>query len=177
MIQIKNEFSHVVKLDEIGQGASQHKISAGKNERNALAKRFDLIALDLLEADISLVRSDAFVRAKGLFRATVVQACIASGDPVVGNINEPVEIKFSREPDLDTDVEIELEEEDCDTMFHDGKAVDLGEAVAQSLGLALNPYPRSVDAEEKLRAAGVKSEGEAGPFGALAALRDKMTGQ
>ncbi|HEV2747118.1 MAG TPA: DUF177 domain-containing protein, partial [Allosphingosinicella sp.] len=43
-----------------------------------------------------------------------------------------------------------------------------------TLALSLDPFPRSPAAAEALKAAGVKSEEEAGPFGALAALRDKL---
>jgi hypothetical protein len=51
--------------------------------------------------------------------------------------------------------------------------------VAQSLALALDPYPRSARAEEALRQAGVKDEeeaaaGDSSPFAALAALKDKL---
>ena len=73
--------------------------------------------------------------------------------------------------------EVELSAEDCDIMDHDGQAIDIGEAVAQSFGLALDPYPRSPDAEARLREAGVLSEEQAGPFGALAALKDKLQGR
>jgi uncharacterized metal-binding protein YceD (DUF177 family) len=72
------------------------------------------------------------------------------------------------------EIEHELGADDPDTMFLEGQNIDLGEAVAQSLGLALDPYPRVVDADERLKAAGVKSEEEAGPFGALAGLKDKL---
>ena len=72
------------------------------------------------------------------------------------------------------DEEIELGEAELDVAFYDGASVDLGEAVAETLALALDPYPRAPDAEQALKAAGVKSEEEAGPFGALTALRDKM---
>ena len=56
----------------------------------------------------------------------------------------------------------------------------LGEAVAQTLLLGLDPYPRSPAAEAALRDAGVKSEEEAraesSPFAALAALKGKLEG-
>ena len=57
-----------------------------------------------------------------------------------------------------------------------GKAgsVDLGEAAAETMALALDPYPRAPEAPNVLREAGVLSEEEAGPFGALAGLRDKL---
>ena len=70
--------------------------------------------------------------------------------------------------------EIELGEEELDTIFYEGGSVDLGEAVAQSLALALDPYPRSPAAEAALREAGVASEEEAraqaSPFAALKGL-------
>ena len=60
------------------------------------------------------------------------------------------------------------------SVFYDGAAIDVGEAVAETLSLSLDPYPRAPGAEEALEAAGVKSEEEAGPFAALAGLRDKL---
>ena len=52
---------------------------------------------------------------------------------------------------------------------------EIGEAVAQTLLLALDPYPRSPAAEAALREAGVKSEEEASveasPFAALKGLK------
>jgi hypothetical protein len=70
---------------------------------------------------------------------------------------------------------IELAEEDLDTVFYTGSALDLGEAAAETLALALDPFPRSPNAAEVLKKAGVISEEEAGPFGALAALKDKLS--
>ena len=46
--------------------------------------------------------------------------------------------------------------------------------MAQSFALALEPFPRSPNADAALKAAGVKAEGEAGPFSALAALKEKL---
>ena len=70
--------------------------------------------------------------------------------------------------------EVELSESEMDVVFHDGAAIDVGEAVAETLSLGLDPYPRAPGADEALKAAGVKSEEEAGPFAALAGLRDKL---
>ena len=77
--------------------------------------------------------------------------------------------------------EFELSEDECDTVFYTGGTIDLGEAAAETLALGLDPYPRSPNAAAALREAGVISEDEAkaqaeasGPFGGLAALRDKL---
>ena len=69
---------------------------------------------------------------------------------------------------------MELAEGELDEIDYEGSAVDLGEAAAQTLALALDPFPRSPTADEKLRAAGVIGEEEAGPFAALKALKDKL---
>jgi uncharacterized metal-binding protein YceD (DUF177 family) len=167
------EFSVVVKMDDIGAGASQHKIAADSTQCSAIAKRLGLLSLDRLTAEISLAKTAGGVQAKGHIQAQAMQTCIASGEPVPAAIGEPLEILFIAEPAEDG--EFELDAGDCDTMFHDGKGVDIGEAAVQSLGLALDPYPRSPDAEAILRKAGVKSEDEermqSGPFAGLAALK------
>jgi len=74
------------------------------------------------------------------------------------------------------DEEVELAENELDTIFHDGAAIDLGGAVADSLALTLDPYPRSAGADAALKEAGVLTEEEAGPFAALAALKSKLGG-
>ncbi len=167
-----NEFSHIVKLSEVGNHSRNIHLAADEAERSGLIARFDLAALDSLEADISLNNEAAGVVALGRFTARLAQYCIASNDPVPAVLDEPIHIRFIAEP---TDGgEFELEADDCETMFHDGQTIDLGEAVAQSLGLALDPYPRSPDSEKILKAAGVKSEEEAAPLGALASLKDLL---
>ena len=170
-----NEFSHIVKLDEIGAGASTVRLSADLKAREGLVSRFQLVALDNLEAEVAVSRDPKGVLAKGRIRATLSQYCVATGEPVPALLDEPMVIRFITEPIVGADTEIELQADDCDTMFFDGQGIDLGEAVAQSLGLALDPYPRTADAYDRLKAIGVKAEDEVEPLGALAGLRDLLT--
>lgn len=167
-----NEFAHIVKLSEVGNHSRNIHLAADEAALSALIVRFDLASLDSLEADVSLQIDAADVIAMGRFTAQLAQYCIASNDPVPAVLDEPIHIRFIPEPMVGG--ELELEADDCETMFHDGLTIDLGEAVAQSLGLALNPYPRSPGAEKILKAAGVKSEEEAAPLGALASLKDLL---
>jgi len=169
-----NEFSHVVKLSEVGSHSRNIQLSADEAARAGLMARFDLAALDCLKAEISLAHDSKGVVATGRFAADLAQYCIASHDPVPAQMDEAVHIRFIAEPVISGEVELELEADDCDTMFHDGQTIDLGESVAQSLGLALNPYPRSPEAEKMLKAAGVKSEEDGAPTGALAGLKDLL---
>jgi len=59
-------------------------------------------------------------------------------------------------------------------VFHDGTTIPLGEALVDTLSLALDPYPRSPNAEAALKDAGVLSEEEASPFAVLAALKSQL---
>lgn len=168
------EFSRAVPLSEIGAATRPRHIAADAKERTALARRFGLLALDRLEADVTLHPDGTGYLAKGRLHGEAQQPCVASGEPVPARIEEDFRIRFVAEASYDADAEVELDAADCDTLFHDGRAIDLGEAVAESFALALDPFPRSPNADAALKAAGVKDESEAGPFGALAALKDKL---
>lgn len=171
------EFSRAVRIDTLGAEPRRMTIEAEAGEREALARRFGLVAIGRLAAEADLARKGDEVIARGQVTAAVTQSCVASGEPVEAEIDEPFDLRFRPEPGPGgADEEIELGEAELDIAFYDGAAVDLGEAVAETLSLALDPYPRAPGAEEALKAAGVKSEEEAGPFGALAGLRDKLKG-
>ena len=171
------EFSHAVKLDQIGGQAQALSLSADDRERAALCGRFDLVSLDALSADLLVSKKGNTVTVKGQMKATYAQACIASGVPLPVSAIEPLDFRFV--PTLTVaEAEVELTDEDCDIIEYEGQTVDLGEAVAQSLGLSLNPYPRSKNADALLKAAGVKAEGEVEntAFAGLVGLRDKLGG-
>ena len=170
------EFSRPIRLDTLGPAPRSLAIEAGPAEREALARRFRLVAVDRLAAEALLVRDGDDVTARGRISAAVVQSCVASGEPVPAEIDEPFDLVFRPDAaEVGPDDEVELGETELDVIFYEGSAVDLGEAAAETMALALDPYPRATGATDALKAAGVKSEEEAGPFGALAGLRDKLT--
>jgi uncharacterized metal-binding protein YceD (DUF177 family) len=181
---IQSEFNRPQRLDTIGAGESQVHVEAEPAERTALAARFGLKAIDSLAADYAIRRDAQGIVATGHLSARVVQACVITDDPVPAAIEEDFAIRFLPEDDGTSDDEVELSEDECDIVFYSGGAIDLGEAAAETLALALDPYPRSPAAEAALRDAGVISEEEAqklaeesGPFGGLASLRDKLGGR
>lgn len=172
------EFSREVRLDTLGSAPRALAIEAHEEERAALARRFGLVALEALAADLTLTRDGAGVALTGRLRAEVVQTCVASGAPVAAKIDEPIAVRFRDPPTAGRpDEEVELGENDLDVMFIESGAIDVGEAAAQGLALALDPFPRAPEADSALREAGVKSEEEAGPFAALAALKGKPKDQ
>jgi uncharacterized metal-binding protein YceD (DUF177 family) len=169
------EFSRTVRVDALGPSPRQLRIEAEAAERAALARRFGLIAIDRLAAELSLTRNGTEIALAGALSAAVTQACVATGAPLAAAIEAPFALNFRPQPDpASPDEEVELGEEDLDVVFYDSASIDVGEAVAETLLLNLDPYPRAPGAEQALKAAGVNSEEEAGPFAALAGLRDKL---
>ena len=169
------EFSRPVRLDPLGSEPRALAIEAEAAERAALAKRFGLVAIERLSAEARLVRKGTEIMASGRIAAAVAQSCVASGEPVEAIVDEPFELVFRPSPsEIRPDEEVELNEAELDIVFYEGGSIDIGEAVAETMALSLDPFPRAPGADEALKAAGVKSEEEAGPFGALASLRDKL---
>lgn len=169
------EFSRPVRIDTLGEATRRLNVEAGEVERIGLARRFGLIALDRLTADLALTRKGAEIAMEGTLSARITQACVATGAPLAAGIEAPFDLVFRPQPSPAERVdEVELDAAELDMIFYDEAAIDVGEAVAETLLLNLDPYPRAPGAEQALKEAGVKSEGEAGPFGALAGLRDKL---
>lgn len=168
------EFSRPVRIDQLARHAQPVTITAGAAEREALAKRFHLVSLDRLEADYALNEENGAVFARGRVRATLAQPCVATGVAVPEKIDTDFLLRFVKEgQDMADGEELELDAEDCDTIGYDGLVIDMGEAVAETVALAMTPYPRSPDADSHLREAGVLTEEQASPFAALLSLKDK----
>jgi uncharacterized metal-binding protein YceD (DUF177 family) len=168
-----DSFAHQLRLDQLRDGERLDLI-ADEAERRAIAKRFDLLSIGRLEAHVALSRTGDVVRAEGRLAASLEQSCVVSRDPVAAHVDEPFEIVFMPEPPaLKPDEEVELGPADCDVVFYEGGLIDLGSAIADTLGLALDPYPRSASADSALKEAGVMNQAEAGPFAVLARLKKK----
>jgi uncharacterized metal-binding protein YceD (DUF177 family) len=144
------EFSRLVPLARLGAEPFRQEISAIEAERAALARRFDLLALDRLAATVELVRlgKDRFVL-RAAFDAEFVQSCVVTLDPVAGAVAEEFTLIYGPP---------EAEEESGGTVDDNvafepivGTAIDAGEAVSQQFALALPPFPRipgaSIEAE------------------------------
>jgi uncharacterized metal-binding protein YceD (DUF177 family) len=171
----KPEFSRPVRVDTIGEGPRRLEVEAEAVERVNLARRFGLLAIDRLAAELTLSRKESDILMDGTLSAKVMQACVATGEPLEARIDVPFALTFR--PQIEAagpEEEIELGADELDVIFYDQAAIDVGEAVAETLLLNLDPYPRAPGAEETLLRAGVKSEEEAGPFGALSGLADLL---
>lgn len=170
------ELSKIIKLSDIGGAALTGQIIANDDQLKALAKRFDLPSIESIAADYRLEAKEHEIKFTGNIQSDLHQACAISGQPFPVQIAEAFNIVFEEKNDTPpSEEEIELAPEDCDVIEYEAAQIDLGEAIAQTLYLALDPYPRGPDADSVAEKKGLKSEEEAGPFGALAALKDKLS--
>jgi hypothetical protein len=176
------EFSHPISTARLSFKPSTYRLVANEGERAALARRFDLISLDRFEATVTLKREpgDA-IRFDGEIDADLVQACVVSTDPVPAKVTDRFTLIYRPDIDEATADQMALdnpEDEIIEPLI--GDSIDIGEAVAQQLSVAMDPYPRAVGAQSSTGSvkAGLVEGDEAGapmarrnPFDALAALK------
>jgi len=176
------EFSHPISASRLSFKPATYRLVANERERAALAKRFALISLDRFEAIVTLKREpgDA-IRFDAEIEADLVQACIVTTDPVPAHITDVFTLIYRADIDEATADQMALdnpEDEIIEPLI--GDSIDIGEAVAQQLSVAMDPYPRSVGAESSIASAqaGPIEDDEAGapmarrnPFDALAVLK------
>ncbi|MXP45004.1 YceD family protein [Allopontixanthobacter sediminis] len=164
------EFSRVVRLHQIT--GKPVVLQPDKPEMAALAQRFALAAVHRLKAEVTLVADGAIVNATGRLLADILQYCAVSGEEFPVHIDEQLALRFVPESRAPKEEELEIQAEDCDEIFYQGESFDLGEAVAQGFGLAIDPFARGPDADAFRQQAGILGEDTpSGPFAALAALK------
>ncbi|MGP1394381.1 MAG: YceD family protein [Inquilinaceae bacterium] len=141
------EFSRTLRTEEIGDRTIDLSLKAEPEERAALARRFELQAIDDLTAVVAVRREGGgVIAADGHLEAAVVQTCVVTLAPVPAKVSESFSVKFRPGDRLadGTDVDIDVDAEDWEPIT--GSTIDIGEVVAQHLSLALDPYPRLPDA-------------------------------
>ncbi len=169
------EFSRTIDAETISETPRRIEIEADGDERRRLAGRFRLKALDRLAADIAIMRKAGIIHVEGVLEASVVQACVVTDEPLPAQVSTPFFVRYV--PDAYAhapDEELELSEADCDTLPLEGHQIDLGELAAETLALAIDPFPRSKGADQAMRESGTGGEMDAGPFAGLKALKDKL---
>jgi hypothetical protein len=175
------EFSRSVSPETLTGDQSLRRIEATEDERKALAVRFGLLSLDRLEATLYLRRPGRgrVIRVTGHFEAEVTQACVVSLEPVGALVSEEVALAFSLERGSGEEprqVDVPVEGEDAPEVIGP-QGLDLGEAVAQLLATALEPYPRAPGvrlAQDEWGRDESDSEASGGVFAQLEVLKRKQ---
>ncbi|PNU03308.1 YceD family protein [Novosphingobium guangzhouense] len=168
------EFSRQLDVRQI-EGKHVH-LSPNEAERAALAERFSLVRIDELVAELDLSTSEREggfqVEARGTLKARIIQPCAVSAEDIPVSIDEPLFFRFvPMTTGYEPDEEFELTADELDEVEYDGTHVDIGEAVAQSLALAIDPFLTGPQADAARKAAGIGAPEDSGPFAALKGLK------
>jgi len=163
--QVVYEFSRPLQVDRVPALGSHQRIAADQKECAALAKRLGLPKLHSLGGLMKAVPwRGGGLKITGTLKAEVDQVSVISLETFTSTLEYPIERYFmpprAGDPSAGDD--------DVDTIEHG--IVDLGEILAETMALELDPYPRKEgevfsDIEEPLEPAKVS------PFTALSKLK------
>jgi len=123
------EFSHKVTVDPWPEDGVIVELTATAAECEALRARFDLVDLPSLSASVGIEKEMMELVLTGTIEAVVAQTCVVTLKPGKAEGQE---------------------EEAIDIDLLEGDEIDVGEAIAEEFYLALDPYPRSADADQAL---------------------------
>ncbi len=163
------EFHRPLAVEAVGPGGLAREVVADAGERAALATRLQLPGVAASSCRFQLSREGRdgeVVVASGRLAARVQQVCVVSLDVFEADIDEAFRVRFVPEGTQEEDGDPESDDE----LPYSGAVIDLGEAAAEQLALALDPYPRKPGAalpEEEPATAAIH------PFAALAARRTR----
>src|SRR6185437_14127865 len=124
---------------------------------------------DRLEAKVKLApMAGGYYRLAADFEAELTQACAITSEPVPARIAESFTLTYGP---VDESSEIVLDGDTEPVEPLDDGMIDIGEAVAQQLSLALDPFPRAPGASLEEEADLSDHAPRESPFAALAKLR------
>ncbi|WP_028746176.1 YceD family protein [Rhizobium mesoamericanum] len=148
-------FSYLVNIGHISANPVEVRLEADKRELAALAESWSVLSVDSLSAELQIGRwKRDGIRIKGRVRATIVQSCVVTLDPVTSAIDEsfeqifvPENSKLARRPANDAgEMVLDPDGPDLPESFT-GDTIDVGEVVTEFAALAIDPYPRKPGVE------------------------------
>lgn len=177
MIQPAQPWHVPVRLEEVPETGLHLDLVADEHVRAGLAALAGVADMPRLEAVLDVVRHGNGLRATGRVSATVGQTCVVTLEPVVNEVEEPIDVIFAPPSgdflaqdfavaDVASDATFEVG--DQPEVLSDGTA-DLGAIAAEFLMLGIDPYPRKPGAEFTPPA---EQSGAGSPFAVLARLKD-----
>lgn len=161
-----SELHRPVAVDRIGPSGLFLEIEANAGELAALTARMGLPGIGTLRCGFQLRRIAAgIIEADGQLHASLTQVCVVTLDEFPSELTESFRVHFVP----DGQEEDEPEPDAVDQIPYGAGMIDLGEAAAEQLALALDPYPHKPGAE----LGDAAEETGPNPFGALAAFKPR----
>src|SRR3954466_2292516 len=100
MTTAERPWSATVRLEEIGETGRHFELEASEPVRTALAKPAGVDAIERLVAHFDLPRRGGDkLQVSGQVIGTVRQSCVLTLDPIVNEINEPIDLTFAPPPE------------------------------------------------------------------------------
>lgn len=159
------------------------KFVANLDDMSLVVEIINIVGLTRLEGNIQIKPwHKTGYMLTGELRATAVQECVVTLEPISEEVVEPFERTFiseaeatQEEPDEHVEVDLILEAEDPPEVLI-GHSINLLEIVAEHLALGLTPWPRvegaQIDAAYQLEDDDVETGGKApNPFDVLKNLK------
>ncbi len=171
-----SEFSRWVKLSRIGDSGLDQTVDADADECRALARRLDVPRVASLTCRFRLEPSrQGRIAAAAELRSELTLVCVVSLEPFETTVLERFTLCFVPEMADGGEESVEIDPEAPDEISFAGEQIDLGEAAAEQLALALDPYPRKPGVALPGEPEDEAPEG-ASPFAVLARLRGAHSG-
>lgn len=151
--------------------------TATPEERADLARCLEIPAVERLEVRYQIKPlSGGRYRLDGTLKASVVQSCIVTLDPVPTTLEDRMEVEFRSDPAKEPQGKlgeelIVLEVPEYEPLEHN--RLEVGRIVAETLAAALPAYPRATGAALEKNEAGPPEPGPVNPFAALAGWKPK----
>ena len=173
---LDGEFRRRVALAEIEAKSRAVEIAADAGERAAVARRFGVKAIGRLSASVRLNRVDggAMIRLRAKLVADVVLTCVVTLEGFAAHIEDTVDVRFAPGAKTPDDIEVASDGDDAPEPL-DGDEIDIGDVIAEHLGLNLDPYPRRAGVVFSADGAGGQDNGGAASESPFATLRDLKT--
>lgn len=156
------ELSRPFAIDRLARGL-RIDVTANAEECAAVARRLGLPAIAELRCSFEChPAAGSTIAAHGRLQARIIYTCGVSFEPYAAELAEDFAVRFVPEGEESDELDLDADDE----IPYAGDTIDLGEATAEQLALALDPFPRKPDA-----ALPADISGPTGPFAGLAKLR------
>ena len=162
----KTTLDSIVSVDRISADSPNFFIFvASDKELKSLATRFKFLDVLSLSAELTICKSarDCWDVA-GQLTGVVVQACSSTGVPLRETVDFLIEERYVRFVGNQKEVEVHMGVAEP----LENEAINIGELLAQSLAIAVTPWPRAPEAPETYTSG---EELPDHPFAGLAALK------
>ncbi|MFO1089639.1 MAG: YceD family protein [Hyphomicrobiales bacterium] len=141
---MKREFTRPVDVSRLPKEGSTEVIEATPDERAVLAQRLELPKIHDLIATLAVRREGSgAIRVKGKGTAKVEQTCVLTLVDFETNVALEIDEVFRLKRGMGGRPDLVESFDDDDADLVDGDTIDLGELLAQELGMALDPYPKA----------------------------------